>query len=206
MVLKALSHYCLTGLLLLLPTWATFLVLSALFRTINGIVSDVFGPHLRSSVPGFDWLLFLGLIIVTGATATHVIGQGLVRWAESTLERIPLVRSIYATLKGMTDLLNFRSRFGRRAVAAFPFPREGLWALGLVMGAAPAAIQRAVSTPLVMVFVPTAIHPFTGYLAFVPDVHLRFINLPAEEAMKMEFSAGLYKPRAGWLASPHRNR
>jgi uncharacterized membrane protein len=137
--------------------------------------------------------------------ATHVIGQGLVRWAETILESIPLVRSIYVTLKGMTDLLNFRSRFGRRAVAAFPFPREGLWALGLVMGSAPPAIQQFSSSTLVMVFVPTAIHPFTGYLAFVPDTQLRFINLPAEEAMKMEFSAGIYKPLAGWLTSPHRD-
>jgi uncharacterized membrane protein len=204
--LKTFSRYCLAGLLLLLPTWATYLVLSTLFRTIDGIVSDVFGPYFRSAVPGLDWLLFLGLILVTGATATHVIGQGLVRWTESALQRIPLVRSIYVTLKGMTDLLNFRSRFGRSAVAAFPFPREGLWALGLVMGAAPASIQQAVSPSLVMVFVPTAIHPFTGYLAFVPNSSLRLINLPAEEAMKMEFSAGLYKPVAGWLANPLGNR
>jgi uncharacterized membrane protein len=53
-----------------------------------------------------------------------------------------------------------------------------------------------------MVFVPTAIHPFTGFLAFIPEHVLKPINLPAEDAMKMEFSAGFYKPRAGWLNGP----
>ena len=53
-----------------------------------------------------------------------------------------------------------------------------------------------------MVFVPTAIHPFTGFLAFVPQPQLRPINLPPEDAIKMECTAGLFKPETGWLQSP----
>jgi uncharacterized membrane protein len=112
-----------------------------------------------------------------------------------------LVRSVYITLKGMTGLLNFRSRFGHSTVVAFPFPRDGLWAIGFVMGAAPPALQVA-PTSLLMVFVPTAIHPFTGFLAFVPQPQLRPINLPPEDALKMECTAGLYKPETGWLQAP----
>src|SRR2546426_2764327 len=99
----------------------------------------------------------------------------------------------------MTALLNFKACLGRRKGGFFPFPREGLWALGFVMGAPPASLQVAPVGPLVMVFVPTAIHPFTGYLAFMPQHKIFSVNLPAEEAMKMEFSAGLYRPRPGWL-------
>ena len=84
---------------------------------------------------------------------------------------------------------------------AFPFPRDGLWAIGFVMGTAPSALQVA-PTPLLMVFVPTAIHPFTGFLALVPQPQLRPINLPPEDAIKMECTAGLYKPAAGWLQAP----
>jgi uncharacterized membrane protein len=53
-----------------------------------------------------------------------------------------------------------------------------------------------------MVFVPTAIHPFTGFLAFVPHTQVRPLNLLPEDAMKMEFSAGFYKPVEGWLGAP----
>jgi len=56
------------------------------------------------------------------------------------------------------------------------------------------------STSLMMVFVPTAIHPFTGYLAFIPEGNIIPINLPPEEAMKVEFSAGLYRPAPNWLS------
>jgi uncharacterized membrane protein len=131
-----------------------------------------------------------------------VIGQRLMAQIEYQLEQIPLVQSIYLTLKGMTDILNFRSRFGGSTVVAFPFPRDGLWALGFVMGTAPATLQVSPISRLLMVFVPTAIHPFTGYLAFVPDDQVHPLNLPPEDAMKMEFSAGFFKPRQGWLHSP----
>lgn len=85
---------------------------------------------------------------------------------------------------------------------AFPFPRDGLWALGFVMGSPPPALQIAPMVELVMVFVPTAIHPFTGYLAMIPKSQLQPLNLLPEEALKLEFSAGLYRPLQGWLTSP----
>ncbi len=200
--IRKLSQYWLTGLLLLVPAWGTFLVLSKLFQTLDEVLADLFGPRMQSDIPGLGILVLAGLILFIGMVANHVLGQHAVRWAEHWLERIPIVRTVFLTLKGMTDLFNFRSRFGRSTVVVFPFPRDGLWALGLVMGAAPAPLQVVSVTELLMVFVPTAIHPFTGYLAFVPKEQVRPINLPAEEAMKLEFSAGLYRPIRGWLASP----
>jgi uncharacterized membrane protein len=199
---RELWRYWLTGLLLLVPAWATFLILSTLFAALDELIVDLLGTRTASGVPGLGVLTLFALILLGGVIATHVLGQRLFRRAEDWLERIPVVRSVYMTLKGMTDLFNFRSRFGRSTVVAFPFPRDGLWALGFVMGSAPAPLQVAPGTELVMVFVPTAIHPFTGYLAFVPRHHVRPLNLPPEDAMKMEFSAGFYKPARGWLADP----
>ena len=70
------------------------------------------------------------------------------------------------------------------------------------MGPAPKAAQVDPASTLLMVIVPTAIHPFTGYLAFVPQPQVRALNLLPEDAMKMEFSAGFYKPPEGWLGVP----
>lgn len=194
-----IRRYFLTGLLVLVPAWGTFLILQALFTTLDGLIVDVFGPAITSDIPGLGLVILLGLILLTGVIGAQFIGQRILRWSEQRLRRIPLVSSIYLTLKGMTDLFNFRERFGRSTVVVFPFPRDGLWALGFVMGVAPPVLQVDPAKPLVMVFVPTAIHPFTGYLAFVPQGQVCPINLPPEEAMKMEFSAGLYRPRPGWL-------
>jgi len=190
------------GLLLLVPAGATFLILSTLFQTLDQLLIDVSGSNTPLNVPGMGFLVLVLLVLLTGIIATHVVGRQIITQTERRIEKIPLVRSIYVTIKGMTDLFNFRSRFGRSTVVAFPFPRDGVWALGFVMGTAPSTLQIVPTTNLLMVFVPTAIHPFTGYLAFVPQEQLRPIGLPPEEAMKMEFSAGLYKPQHGWLRSP----
>jgi len=194
-----IRRYFLTGLLVLVPAWGTFLILRTLLIALDGLIVDLFGPAVKPGIPGLGAVSLLGLILLTGVIATQFLGQRMLHWAEGRMQRIPVVRSIYVTLKGMADLFNFRARFGRSTVVVFPFPREGLWALGFVMGAAPPAVQVTSLGPMVMVFVPTAIHPFTGYLAFVPQSEVFPVNLPPEEAMKMEFSAGLYRPRPGWL-------
>ncbi len=194
-MIRAFWKTCMAGLIVLVPAWATFLILSTLFTTLDKLV----GRYMADPIPGLGLLLLVTLVIAAGLIGDHVIGQGLLARLERRIEQIPLVQSIYLTLKGMTDLLNFRSRFGRSKVVAFPFPRDGCWALGFVMGMAPPSVQVEPSHTLFMVFVPTAIHPFTGFLAFVPEPALRPINLPVEDAMKMEFSAGFYKPKNGWL-------
>ena len=200
--MKTLSRYFLTGLLVLLPTWATFLIMSALLSAVNRGIADFLG-HLGVIAPPFiGVLLFALLVLIAGAFGTHLLGSRILAAIERWITQIPLVRSIYLTLKGMTDLFQFRSRFGRSTVIAFPFPRDGVWALGFVMGPAPQAVQIDPASALLMVFVPTAIHPFTGYLAFVPQTQVRPLNLLPEDAMKMEFSAGFYKPAEGWLGAP----
>jgi uncharacterized membrane protein len=200
-VIQKLWQACLAGLLILVPTWATFLILGTMFSTLDTLLIDMIGHQAESYVPGLGLILLILLVLGVGAVATHVLGQRLVRRTEAWLERIPLIRSVYLTLKSMTDLLNYRTRFGQSKVVAFPFPRDGLWALGFVMGAAPLSLQILPAAELMMVFVPTAIHPFTGYLAFVPKDQLRPLNLPPEDALKLEFSAGLFRPGTRWLSS-----
>ena len=197
-MIKTIWRWFLSGLVVLVPTWATFLILSTLFNVLDNVV----GSHMSNPIPGLGLLLLIVLLVIIGIVADHIIGERLLSRLEERLEQIPLVQSIYLTLKGMTDVLNFRSRFGQSRVVAFPFPRDGLWAMGFVMGAAPTVVQVAPSTNLFMVFVPTAIHPFTGFLAFIPEQALQPINLLPEDAMKMEFSAGFYKPQPGWLSAP----
>ncbi|MDT7042455.1 DUF502 domain-containing protein [Candidatus Nitronereus thalassa] len=198
-----IKRYFITGLFVVVPAWGTFLILSTLFMTLDGLWVDLVGPHYNVEVPGAGIMLLVLLILVSGMAATHFLGQRLVKKLEEWLDRVPLVRSIYQTLKGMTDVFQFRERFGHSTVVVFPFPRDGVWAIGFVMDVAPPVLQRPEHDVLLMIFVPTAIHPFTGYLAFVPRNKAQAIQLKPQEAMKMEFSAGIYKPPRGWLtASP----
>jgi len=192
----------LTGLLILVPAWATLIILATLVSTVNSAIADLLNNLGISAKPMIGLGIFFILVMVTGMIATHMLGRRLLDSTERWIDNIPFVRSIYLTLKGMADLFQFRSRFGRSTVVAFPFPRDGVWALGFVMGAAPAPLQVDQADNLMMIFVPTAIHPFTGFLAFVPHRQLHPLNLLPEDAMKMEFSAGFYQPGADWLGAP----
>jgi uncharacterized membrane protein len=198
-VLQRFKRYFLTGLLVMVPAWGTFLILQAFFNTIDKLLVSLLGPPAEPALPGFGIVAVAALILLAGIIATQLMGQRLLRWIEDWVQRLPIVGLIYQTLKSMADLFNFRERFGRSTVVVFPFPRDGLWAIGFIMGQAPKALQVYPRVTLVMVFVPTAIHPFTGYLAFVPQDKVVLVNLLPEDAMKMEFSAGLYRPRQKWL-------
>lgn len=194
------KRYALTGLFVVVPAWGTFLILSTLFVTLDGLWIDLLGPFFEINFPGAGIALLLLMILIAGMMGTHFLGQRLMRNIEESLEGIPLVSSIYHTLKGMADVFQFGERFGHSTVVVFPFPRTGLWAIGFVMGKAPRTLQIAAQQSLLMIFVPTAIHPFTGYLAFVPHSVTHRIALRPQEAMKLEFSAGLYQPPRGWLS------
>ena len=163
--MRTLSRYFFTGLLILVPTWATFLILSALLSAVDRLIAALLGQVGVIATPVIGLLLFCLLVITAGALATHVLGSQIIASTERWIAQIPLVNSIYLTI-------------------------------------APPAVQVERSVNLLMVFVPTAIHPFTGYLAFVPQPQIRPLNLLAEDAMKMEFSAGFYKPADGWLGAP----
>ena len=196
-----LKRYFLTGLFLIIPAWGTLLILYTLLEALEHMTVGLVWALYGVKMPGSGITFFCFLVLWVGMGTTHLLGQRIHQKFELSLARIPFVRSIYHTLKSMADVLNFRERFGQSKVVAFPFPRDGLWALGFDMGLPPRRLQVAPEGPLMMVFVPTAIHPFTGYLAFVPEECINRIQLRPEEAMKMEFSAGLYRPRPGWLSS-----
>ncbi len=197
--LHKLHRYFLTGLFIVVPAWGTLLILYTLFETLDHLTVDLVWALFGVTIPGSGILFFFFVVLWVGMGTTYLIGQRIHQKFEASLEQIPFVRSIYHTLKSMADVLKFRERFGQSKVVAFPFPREGLWALGFDMGLPPEILQVSTEGSLVMVFVPTAIHPFTGYLAFVPENRINRIQLRPEEAMKMEFSAGLYRPPSGWL-------
>lgn len=197
-----IKRYFLAGVFVVVPGWGTFLILSTLFQTLDGLLVDLLGQYFKAKVPGAGIVLLFFLIVLGGMLVTHFLGGLIMKRVEESLDRIPLVRSIYHTLKSMADVFQFRERFGRSTVVVFPFPRDGLWAIGFVMGIAPSVLQISNKEELMMVFVPTAIHPFTGYLALVPQTKAHRVNLRPPEAMKMEFSAGMYRPPHGWLAAP----
>jgi len=188
-------RHFLTGLAVIVPVWGTCLILTTLFTALDGALGDLLGPGVSSSIPGLGAFALLLVILITGALASNLLGARLWKSSEAALLRIPLVRSIYTTFKSVTDIFSFMDRQRENRIVLLPFPRQGLYAIGLQMGDAPDSLQLAPDGRLSLIFVPTAPHPFTGYLALVLTHELIPLRMGFHEAMKMEFSAGLYIPQ-----------
>ena len=200
MLKVSLKRYFITGLLVIVPIWGTVLVLKTLFITLDGLLGEFLEKYLpQRYVPGQGILLLVAVIFLGGLLATNFIGRRVVAFWEGLLQRVPLVRGIYTTIKSMMDVLSFQDQNKGAAhysrVVMIEFPRKGQYALALVTGVTPGEVQDISTDRVVNVYVPTSPNPTSGYLLFVPESELIPVNMSVDEAMKMMFSGGMYTPR-----------
>jgi uncharacterized membrane protein len=200
MLKGSLKRYFITGLLVIVPIWGTVLVLKTLFITLDGLLGDFLEKYFpQRYVPGQGLLVLVAVIFLGGLLATNFIGRRIVAFWERILQRVPLVRGIYTTIKSMMDVLSFQDQ-GKGAaqysrVVMIEFPRKGQYALALVTGVTPGEVQEISTERVINVYVPTSPNPTSGYLLFVPESELIPVNMSVDEAMKMMFSGGMYTPR-----------
>src|SRR5574341_2047306 len=191
----SLKRYFLTGLLVITPIWGTVLVLKTLFVTVDGILGDLLAgmmPEWYVPRPGIVALVLL--IFTTGLLAANFMGRQIVKWWENLLNRVPLVRGIYSTLKSMMDILSFSDRGSYNRVVLIQFPKNGHYCFAFVTGVTKSDMQDLVREPLVHVYVPTSPNPTSGYFLLVPEREVISIDISVEEAMKLIVSGGLYSP------------
>jgi uncharacterized membrane protein len=192
----------LTGLAVVVPIWGTLLVLTTLFKTLDNAIANLLGPTVSSSIPGLGVLMLILVILVAGILASNFLGGRVLTGTETALLRVPVVRAIYATFKSLTDIFSFLDQRRENRVVLIPFPRDGIYAIGLLIGDAPEQLQLSPIGRLRIIFVPTAPHPFTGYLALVVHQDVIPLSMRFHDAIKMEFSCGLYLPPVSYPALP----
>jgi len=182
-----------TGLLITLPLAGTFFILRALLQGMEGVLAPLlktyFGAHYY---PGLGIaVLILGLFLV-GMLTTNVIGHWVVARYEQLLERLPLVRTIYSAIKSVVHTVSIQGKDQFRGVVLVEFPRAGMYLLAFVVADTKGEIARKAGRKLLNLFVPTAPNPTSGYLVFVPEEDVVFLDITVEEAMKTIISGGIY--------------
>ena len=190
----SLKRYFLTGLLVITPIWGTILVLKTLFVTVDSILGNMLAQLQGYYVPGLGIMALVLLIFLAGILATNLIGRRIVKRWEEFLNRVPIVRGIYATIKSVLDILSFTQREKYDKVVMIQFPKNGHYCLAFVTGETRDEMQRLSPDPLVHVFVPTSPNPTSGYFLLVPEREIVSVELGVEEAMKLIVSGGLYSP------------
>ena len=157
-------------------------------------------------IPGFGVLLSLLLLLITGIVATNLLGQRLVIWSESVLERIPLVRSIYNASKQVIQAIFATNSQAFRKVLLVEYPRKGMWSIAFQTGVGNTLVNEELGTEMLSIFIPTTPNPTSGFLMMVPKSDVREISMTIDEALKFIISLGMMQPTLPHSPTKHVKR
>ena len=194
-----IRRYFVAGLLVWLPIGATVLVVSLLLDIIGRLLT-MLPPALRPEelfgvpVPGLDIFVAFLVLILTGVLAANLLGRRLVRWYESILSKIPLVRTVYSAVKHFSEIVLSDSNSSFKKVLLIQYPRAGLFSLAFQTSEEPPEVQAVTGEEVVTVFLPTTPNPTSGFMLFVPRRDVVELDMPVEEALKMIISLGVVVP------------
>lgn len=151
---------------------------------------------INVNVRGVGVIVFLLFTIFIGWIAKGYIGRSLIRWAESLVERTPVVRSIYSGIKQISETVFAQSERSFEKACLVEYPRRGIWAIGFVSTTTKGevAARGNEGAPMLSIFVPTTPNPTSGFLLFFPADDVIELEMSVEDAAKLVISAGLVYP------------
>lgn len=201
-IISRLRASFLTGLIVIAPIGLTIWLLWTLMGWVDGFVLPLvparFNPeqYIGINLRGVGVIFFLLFTIVVGWIAKGLIGRSLLRWAESLVDRTPVVRSIYSGIKQIAETVFAQSERSFEKACLIEYPRKGIWAIGFISTEAKGEISRRVPSDddLVSIFLPTTPNPTSGFLLFVPRSDVIELKMTIEESAKLVISAGLVYP------------
>ena len=159
-------------------------------------------PHAASEplealrrVPGFGVLAMLVALLLTGVFATNIIGQWWLRQGDRLLHKIPIVKSIYSSVKQVSDTLFSSNGNAFREAVLVQYPRTGAWTIGFVTGRPGGDVANHLDPALyVSVYVPTTPNPTSGFFLMLPATDVVKLAMSVDEALKYIISMGVVAP------------
>jgi uncharacterized membrane protein len=208
----ALRASFLTGLVVIAPIGLTLWLIWAVVGWIDGwvlpLVPDRFLPeqYIGINLRGVGVIFFLVFTIIIGWLAKGFIGRSLIRWGESLVDRLPLVRSVYGGVKQIAETVFAQTESNFDKACLIQYPRPGIWAIAFISTQAKGEIARKIpiADEKVAVFMPTTPNPTSGFLLFLPRKDVIELDLSIEDAAKLIISAGLVYPGGNEPAEPAR--
>jgi len=204
-----LKKYLITGLLIWVPLVITVWVLSILVGTLDQsllLLPEDWQPRewLGFNIPGLGVLLTLGVVILTGVFGANIIGQRMVRVWESLLSRIPVVKSLYSSVKQVSDTLFSSSGLAFRKALLVQYPRQGSWTIAFLTGQPGGDVANHLTGEYLSVYVPTTPNPTSGFFLMMPKADVIELDMNVDEALKYIISMGVVapEPRAANVRRP----
>lgn len=200
-MIQRLRRYLVAGLLIWVPLGVTLLIIKFLVDLMDQtllLLPQVLRPEsvFGFSVPGLGIVLTAVVVIGTGIVVTNLFGQQLLHLGERLLNRIPLVRSIYASVKKLTHAVFSGGGKSFRKVVLVEYPRTGMWSLAFVTGDGPSEVSDKIGHDLVTIFIPTTPNPTSGFILMLPRAEVIELDMPVDDGFKMIISVGVVVPEA----------
>jgi uncharacterized membrane protein len=196
-----MRKYFITGLLVLVPLVITLWVLNLIIGTLDQsllLLPPQWRPELLLgfNLPGVGTILTLVIIFITGVVTRNFIGNRLLMLWELLLQRIPVVNSIYSSVKQVSDTLFSSSGNAFRKALLVQYPREGVWTIAFQTGVPGGDVKNHLSGDYVSVYVPTTPNPTSGFFLMLKRDETIELNMSVDEALKYIVSMGVVAPPA----------
>lgn len=194
-----LKRYFITGLLIWAPLGITMWVLNFIVSTMDKsllLLPTQWQPLalFNISIPGLGVILTLCVILLTGLITSNIIGQKLVNLWERLLARIPVVKSIYYSVKQVSDTLFSSEGEAFRKALLVQYPHQGCWTIAFLTGQAGGEIARHLPQDMVSVYIPTTPNPTSGFFLLLPKEAVIELDMSVDEALKYIISLGVVAP------------
>jgi len=201
------KKYLITGILVWMPLAVTVWVLLWVLGLMDGMFSWLLtvsqavlpetmraGIETLRGVPGLGMLVLLVLLWLTGLFVANIFGQWWLAQWDRLLHKIPIVKSIYSSVKQVSDTLFSSSGNAFREAVLVQYPRAGSWTIAFVTGAPSGEVAHHLSVPHVSVYVPTTPNPTSGFFLIMPRSEVVPLAMSVDEALKYIISMGVVAP------------
>ena len=198
--MHALRKWLLAGLLVIVPVAITASVLRWIIETLDQtlqILPAAWQPDrlIGFHIPGFGVLLTLAILLIVGAVASNFVGRKLVGLGDKIVARIPVVRSIYSSVKQVSDTLFSESGNAFRTAVLVQWPRADVWTIGFVTGTPGGDVTNYLVGDYVSVYVPTTPNPTGGYFVMLRKSDCVELKMSVDDALKYVISMGVVAPK-----------
>ncbi len=199
-MLSNLRKWMFAGLLVIVPVaitiWLIEWMLSTLDKTLL-ILPEAWHPDklIGFHIPGFGLILAVISLLIVGAAASNFLGKKVVIWGDAVLHRIPVVRSIYSSVKQVSDTLFSENGNAFRKAVMIEWPRSNVWTIAFVTGKPNGELLKHLKDDFVSIYVPTTPNPTGGYFVLLKMSDCIELDMSVDEALKYIVSMGVVSPK-----------
>jgi uncharacterized membrane protein len=194
------KKYFITGLLIWIPLvitiWVLKLVVDVLDQSLLLLPTALHTERwLGVHIPGLGAILTVLIVFLTGVFATNFFGAQLIELWHEILHRIPVVNSIYSSVKQISDTLFSSSGQAFRKALLVQWPQEGMWTIAFLTGTPGGGVAMHVPPDSVAVYVPTTPNPTGGYFVIISRKNVIELDMSVDQALKYIISMGVVPPQ-----------